>query len=95
MSILVNKTPIEEFKNQNGLRQGDPLTSFLFLLVAEGLGGLMRMAYTNELFTSIKVGNKNISIPLLQFVDNAIFLGEATMKNALILKCMLRYFELV
>lgn len=39
MSILVNESPIEDFIVRKGSRQGDPLSPFLFLVVAEGLVG--------------------------------------------------------
>nr|KYP55804.1 LINE-1 reverse transcriptase isogeny [Cajanus cajan] len=40
LSMLVNGSPTEEFYVEKGLKQGDPLALFLFLLVAEGLAGL-------------------------------------------------------
>ncbi|XP_068487036.1 uncharacterized protein [Phaseolus vulgaris] len=42
ISVLVNGSPTEEFKPSRGLRQGDPLAPFLFVVVAEGLAGLVR-----------------------------------------------------
>jgi len=41
LSVLVNGCPTEEVNIRRGLKQGDPLALFLFLLVVEGLSGLV------------------------------------------------------
>lgn len=42
MPVLVNGSPTKEFKVFRGLWQGDhPLSHFLFVMVAEGLSGLV------------------------------------------------------
>lgn len=43
-SVLVNGSPIDDFCLERGLRQGDPLSPFLFLIAAEGLNILMKKA---------------------------------------------------
>jgi len=42
--VLINGSPTKEFKPKRGLRQGDPLAAFLFLIVAEGLAELVKEA---------------------------------------------------
>jgi len=43
-SILVNGSPSETFIPSRGLRQGDPLSPFLFILMMEGLGRSIKNA---------------------------------------------------
>jgi hypothetical protein len=92
MSILVNGSPTEEINIQRGLKQGDPLAPFLFLLVAEGLEGLMKKAVELNRF---KVGNRGVVVSHLQYADDTLCLGEATLENLWTLKAILRGFELV
>ncbi|MCI72600.1 LINE-1 reverse transcriptase like, partial [Trifolium medium] len=55
MSVLVNGSPTEDFAVGKGLRQGDPLSPFLFLIVAEGLTRLMQKAIDNGNYHGFKV----------------------------------------
>jgi len=95
VSVLVNGSPKEEFKPKRGLRQGDPLAPFLFLIVAEGLTGLMRNARSVGRFKGVKVGSQRVQVDLLQFADDTLFFCSPTYHNVLVIKAMLRSFELV
>ena len=94
ISVLVNGSPTSEFLPQKGLRQGDPLAPFLFNIVAEGLNGLMRRAEEENLFKGYLVGANYVPISILQYADDTIFFGEASMENVEAIKVMLRSFEL-
>jgi hypothetical protein len=95
MSVLVNGCPSEEINIQCGLKQGDPLAPFLFLLVVEGLGGLMKKAVEVSSFTGFRIGSSGVSISHLQYADDTLCIGEPTVANLWTLKAILRGFEMV
>jgi hypothetical protein len=43
-SVLFNGTPLEDFLPTRGLCQGDPISPYLFLLVAESLSSLLKQS---------------------------------------------------
>ncbi|GKV14959.1 hypothetical protein SLEP1_g25757 [Rubroshorea leprosula] len=95
VSILINGSPTQQFPVTKGIRQGDPLSPFLFLIVAEGLNGLMTAAVEKNLYKGVEVGNDVVTVTHLQFANDTIFFGEASEQNIRIVKCILRTFEMV
>lgn len=91
----MNGSPSAEFILQRGLEQGNPLAPLLFNIVAEGLKGLLREVLEKKLFKGFLVGRNNVEISILQYVDDAIFFGEASMENVKAIKVILRSFKLV
>ncbi|XP_057444502.1 uncharacterized mitochondrial protein AtMg01250-like [Lotus japonicus] len=85
VSVLVNGSPCGEFRMEKGLRQGDPLAPFLFLIVAEGLNGLFLDVVSLGKFVGYKVGgNDDCTVSLLQFADDMVFVGVATIQNMMV-----------
>ena len=66
-----------EFKGFKGLRQGDPLSHFLFTLVADGLSRLMERATEISFVKGWTVGRDNVMVSHLQFADDTIFFLES------------------
>jgi hypothetical protein len=94
MSVLINGCPTEEINISRGLKQGDPLAPFLFLLVAEGLGAIMRNAVGLNRFSPFAVGSGDLTVSHLQYADDTVFVGEAKVENLWTMKAILRGFEL-
>jgi hypothetical protein len=94
MSVLVNGSSTEEICLRRGLKQGDPLAPLLFLLVAEGLGALMRSAVERGRFQPFNVGRGGLPVSILQYADDTLCIGEATVENLWAIKAVLRGFEM-
>jgi hypothetical protein len=95
-SVLVNGSPTEEFPFQRGLRQGDPLSPFLFLLAVEGLNVMMTAMVERNLFTGYSVGEQDsIIVSHIQFADDTLLLGfKVGLINVRALQAVLVLFEL-
>ncbi|XP_071729199.1 uncharacterized protein [Rutidosis leptorrhynchoides] len=94
ISILVNGSPTDEFNLGRGVRQGDPLSSFLFNLVAEGLNLLTKASVSCNLYKGVEIGEDKIHISHLKYVDDMIFFGDWNTTNILNLMKLLKCFEL-
>jgi hypothetical protein len=57
LAILINGSRSQEFSVKGGLRQGDPLSSFLFDIVAEGLFVLFQRPSASGYFKGIEYRN--------------------------------------
>jgi hypothetical protein len=95
-SVLVNGSPTDEFPLERGLRQGYPLSPFLFLLAAEGLGVMMRSMVEGNRFLGYRVGGQEaVTVSHLQFADDTLLLGAKSWANVRALRAVLVLFEMM
>nr|XP_025628058.1 uncharacterized protein LOC112721200 [Arachis hypogaea] len=95
MSVLVNGSPSKPFKMERGLRQGDPLSPFLFVLVVDVLHRMIGEAVRNERISPLLVGRDNIELSHLQFADDTILFCPTEEETIMNYKRLLRCFELM
>jgi len=69
--IRVNGDLSNDFKPERGLRQGDPLSPYLFLICAEGFSVLQKRAEEDEKIQGIKVCQGALSVSYLLFADDS------------------------
>ncbi|GJV67744.1 hypothetical protein Tco_1483253 [Tanacetum coccineum] len=67
--------PTNEFQFYKGLKQGDPLSPFLFILVMESLHLSFQMIVNAGMFKGI-VLDQSLCLSHMFYADDAIFLGE-------------------
>eukprot|EP00253_Pinus_taeda_P027885 PITA_27885 len=91
-SILVNGTPSKTFTASRGIRQGDPLSPFLFILAAEGLGRFIKKEREANRIKGLKLWGNNLPLTHQQFVDDIMLFGEPTVKEVKHLRRILDLF---
>lgn len=94
-NVLVNGSPSGEFRLERGIRQGDPLSPYLYLVVAEGLNALMVKAGKEGLIAPATVGRDKVVVSHLQYVDDTLFVLEGYENNAKALRYLFKNFEVI
>eukprot|EP00253_Pinus_taeda_P018267 PITA_18267 len=91
-SILVNGIPSSPFHPSRGIRQGDPLSPFLFVNMAEGLGRSIKSAQQSLCLKGLSFHNSPAFIHQ-QFVDDNMLFGHPSVQEARLLKSLLSGFS--
>ncbi|GJR98447.1 RNA-directed DNA polymerase, eukaryota, partial [Tanacetum coccineum] len=90
-SIIVNGSPTEEFQFGRGLKQGDPLSPFLFILIMESLHLSFQRVVDVGMFQDIKLG-ASVNLSHMFYADDAVFVGQWNDSNITTLVHVLECF---
>ena len=94
--VLVNGSPFGFFQSSRGLRQGDPLSPYLFVIVMEVFSCLLRRAISGGYLSGWRVRGRNgegILISHLLFANDTFVFYEASQDQMTYLSWFLMWFE--
>ena len=94
-SVIINGTAYGNITPTRGLRQGDPLSPYLFLLCVEGFSALIHDAAKNNQLQGIGICRGAPKITHLFFVDDSFLFCQANGNECNKLKEILCMYELV
>jgi hypothetical protein len=92
-SVLINGEQCGYFKASCGIRQGDSLSPYLFLLCAEGLSHLFRKASLVGRLTGVEASRGGPKITHLFFADDSLLFCQAFMENCEVVSSILHQYE--
>ena len=92
-SILLNGQPHGHIVPERGLRQGDPLSPYLFLLVTKGMHSLFKKAEENRVIRSVSLCVNGPRISYLLFADDNLVFCRATISKCVQIQSILHRYE--
>jgi hypothetical protein len=88
--VLLNGRPRDRIYHARGLRQGDPLSPMLFILAMEVLGGLIRWAESNSIFSPIRCAAVHSRVSL--YADDVVMFIAPAANDIAAIKTILHIF---
>ena len=95
-SVIVNGSPTGFFDSSRGLRQGDPLSPLLFLVIMEVLSRMLRRTEEGGFIRGFCAGRTDeVCISHLLYADDTIIFCDAEPEQLLYIQMVLTCFEAV
>ena len=90
--VLLNGMPGKVLHCKRGVRQGDPLSPLLFVLIADLLQSILNKAKDLNLLQLPIPLRCSTDFPIIQYADDTLIIMEACSKQLLTLKALLHSF---
>lgn len=91
--VIVNGSLEGYFDISRGLRQGDPISPFLFIIMAEALGRTIQIAQDLGKISGVKITSNLPSVTHQQFADNTLLFGESSLQEARNFNLILEWYS--
>lgn len=82
----------ESFKPSRGIRQGDPISPYLFVLCIERLALAIQDACSSGEWKPFSIGRPGVLLSHLLFADDVVLFSEASVDQALLIDGILGRF---
>jgi hypothetical protein len=92
-SVLIDGVPKGFINPTRGIRQGDPLSPYIFLLCAEGLSALLQKASSSGRLKGIQSSRGGPWISHLFFADDSLLFGQASITDCRKILDILNVYE--
>ena len=80
-AVCINGKPCGQIIPTQGLRQGDPLSPYLFLIYVEGLSALLHKVVQRKDLRGVEASARGLRISHLFFSNDSLIFGRATVKE--------------
>ena len=91
--ILVNRESRGDIRPSRGLRQGDPLSLYLFLLCTKGVNRMLQKAAPDDCIRGFSLCKKGPKISHLFFADNSQLFCRASLLDLQVIQNILSLYE--
>ena len=92
-SIRINGVPRGNIFPSRGIRQGDPLSPYLFILCAEGLSSLIKFSVANGVLEGVTVCRGGPKLSHIFFANDSLIFYKVSLEECDALQQILKVYE--